>query len=159
MKSIQVDEVKNFTARLFLKDDFNDFLLNEAVIRTYNTFTIDGHIQKDFYSAEEYEVLKEKELSSWSNMRDICFSLIKGNKTPLSFKIVFQLSSEKIKELLKENGNENQYDSIEGLYLNIKYENRSIQCISGTSLRSFTMDKSVENMWDNYIDKFLLALI
>ena len=37
---------------------FDSFLLEEAVITTYNTFRIDGRINREFYSDEEWEIRK-----------------------------------------------------------------------------------------------------
>ena len=41
--------------KLLTGEDFDSFLLEEASIRTYNTFIIDGHQNRDFYSTEEWE--------------------------------------------------------------------------------------------------------
>lgn len=159
MKSIHIDDKKSFTTKLFVKDDFDSFLLNEAIITTFNTYTIDGHIQQKFYSQEEYELLEKPEFTKWSDIKKLCFDIIKGNKTPLKFKIVFQLSKKDIIELLNDTETTISQEDILGMFINIKFENGSIDCVTGTSLRIFSMDKSLEEAFDKKIEKFLLALI
>ena len=46
---------------------------------------------------------------------------------------------------------------IKGLYLNIRYEDGALYCVTGTSLAFFTMDKTLENEWDSAVRKFMLA--
>ena len=60
--------------------------------------------------------------------------------------------------LLKESGAPLNIADVEGLYLTIKYENNLLDCISATSLYTFTMDKTLENYFDKSIEKHLLAL-
>ena len=56
MTALKVTNVKQFMARLLTGEDFDCFLLEEASVSTYNTFLIDGHQNKAFYTAEEWEV-------------------------------------------------------------------------------------------------------
>lgn len=46
-------------------------------------------------------------------------------------------------------------DQIQGLYLNIRYEDGALYCVTGTSLNFFTMDKTLENEWDKSVAKFM----
>ena len=52
MKALKITETKNFMGILLKSDCFEDFLLAEASITTYNTFTIDGHIVPAFYKGD-----------------------------------------------------------------------------------------------------------
>ncbi len=158
MNSVHVDDLKVFTGKLFIKEDFDDMLLNEASITTFNTYTIDGHITKDFYTEEEYEQIGRPLLSKWKDMKHFCFDFIKGTKAPLKFKIVLELGSEGVKRIIDENAVSIKVEDVQGLYINIKYENGSLDCISGTSLKAFSMDKSLEGAWDKEVEKFVLRL-
>lgn len=146
-------------SKLLISDVFNKFLLSEATITTSNTYTIDGHLNKEFYTAEELEAnnLTEQTISSWETLKPFCFEVIKGKKTPLNFKIVFLLSSANVARLLEQSGISLTANDINGLFLNIKYSNNVLQCITGTSLKLFTLDKSLENEWDSMIQKFFKA--
>ena len=39
-------------------------------------------------------------------------------------------------------------DQIAGLYMNVRYENNALHCITGTSLHVFTLDKQIDYEWD-----------
>ncbi len=159
MNSIHIDDLKVFTGKLFIKEDFDELFLNEASITTFNTYTIDGHITKDFYTNEEFEEMGKPALSKWKDMKHFCFSFIKGTKIPLKFKIVLELGSDGVKSVIEESGVPFKAEDVQGLYINIKYENGNLDCISGTSLKIFSMDKSLENAWDKEAEKFILSLI
>ncbi|OYO87273.1 hypothetical protein CG709_14250, partial [Lachnotalea glycerini] len=106
MISLQIIDVKDFMSKLLISDTFHKFLLSEAIITTYNSFTIDGHINKDFYTAQELEEnnISQQSMSYWEALKPFCFELIKGKKTPLSFKIVFVLSQQNVSRLLDQSG-------------------------------------------------------
>lgn len=159
MVNIHIEDKKTFTSNLFIKDAFDDYLLVEAAITTFNTYTIDGRIQKKFYTDEEYGLLGSPLLSGWGDMKKICFEMIKGNKTPLKFKIVLKLSEEKTRDIVSKAGGSLTENDIQGLLLNIRYENDSMDCITAATLKIFSMDKSVEEEFDRYMNKMLLNII
>ena len=53
MIALQITSMKNFMNHLLVADTFDPFLLEEATVSTALTVTIDGHINKDFYPADE----------------------------------------------------------------------------------------------------------
>lgn len=148
MIALKLKNTKNFMTRLLLSDTFDNFLFIEGEIVTFNTFTIDGYIQKGFYeeSMDGY--------SSWKQLRELCFSIIKGKRTPLSFRFVFSLSPENIARLIEQKGLDFQAADVQGLYLNIRFDGARLQCITGTSLNTFSMDKSLEREWDAMVPRF-----
>lgn len=156
MISLKILDLKDFMSKLLISDIFNKFLLSEATITTGNTFTIDGHLNKDFYTSDELEEynLIDQNISTWETLKPFCFEIIKGKKTPLNFKIVFLLSSSNVSKLLEQSGISLTLGDINGLFLNIKYSNNVLHCITGTSLKLFTLDKMLENEWDLMIQKF-----
>lgn len=159
MISLKILDLKDFMSKLLISDVFNNFLLSEATITTGNTFTIDGHLNRDFYTSEELEEhnLTEQTISTWETLKPFCFELIKGKKTPLNFKMVFLLSSLNVTKLLEQCKISLTPNDINGLFLNIKYNNNTLHCVTGTSLKVFTLDKSLENEWDFMIQKFFKA--
>lgn len=150
-----ITDVKAFTSALFIGDTFDNFLVSEVNITTYNTFNIDGHIKKDFYTSEEYEELGTPTLSKWCSLKPLCFDIIKGKKLPLSFKIIFCLSKKAIISFLNENELDYAIENINGLFINIKFENNELSYVTGTSLNIFTLDKSLEHAFDSHIRKFI----
>lgn len=156
MVAFRIEDIKRLTQKLFLGTDFDDFLLKEANIVTFNSFTIDGRIRQGFYSGDELEMMQIADFSAWKMIRPICFSLIKGKKLPGSFHINLQASPGQVRAFLQDGqGLAVGEEQIKGLYLHIRYEEGRLYCVTGTSLAFFTLDKTVETEWDAYAGRFL----
>lgn len=155
MIALKMEDIKTFTSGLFVGTTFDKFLLREAVITTFNTFTIDGHIKTGYYSGEELKLNQIQGLSSWSVIKPICFSLIKGKRLPGSFQITLQLAPDGVERLLQAHNFNVTVDQVAGFYLNIRYENSVLNCITGTSLKVFVMDKMIDTQWDETVRAFL----
>lgn len=154
MIALKIEDLKSFTKELFVGELFDGFLIREATIVTYNSFTIDGHIREGYFSDEELEEKQIEELSSWNMIKPICFSLIKGKKLPGSFQIIMQLSPGKVDAFLKSQAIPMTGDQIQGLCMNIRYEDGRLSCVTATSLSLFTMDKTLEREWDEFVRRF-----
>ena len=150
MIAFSLTNIKEFMSQLLLSETFDSFAFVEGEIVTFNTFRIDGFLQKEFFDTEE----PLPEYSLWKNVRDYCFSLIRGKRTPLSFRFVFSLSRKNIEKLTAQNVPSLDPDAIQGLYLNIHYDGARLTCVTGTSFKTFTMDKSLERTWDEMAEKF-----
>lgn len=159
MKAFQICEVKDFMSKMLIKNTFDRFWLFELSLTTNVTYTIDGMLHPGFYDAGEAELLKAHDQThiTWDEIRPFCFSLIKGKKPPLHFKIIFQYARPDVEQLLAQNGLTIQADDIFGLYLNCQFNGDDLTCVTGTSLRFFTMDKSLDHAWDDKVTRFLQA--
>lgn len=154
MISLKILEIKPFMARLFTKNTFDYFNLKELNIQTFTNFHVSGQFNEEFFSKEELEERGELSLL-WSDIRPFAFSVIKGNKTPLSLKIVFQLPSKKTQELMEGLVGRFTLEELGGLYLNIRFEKGQLHIITGVAMRTFTMDKTLEQVWDRVIKNLL----
>lgn len=150
MISLNLTSQKAFISQLLLKDTFDSFQFIEGEIVTFNTFTIDGYVQQKFFDDDT----PQPEYSYWKNIRDFCFSVIKGKRTPLSFKFIFRLSPENTAKLIAQNELDFQPENVQGLYLNIRFDSNGMKCVTGTSLKIFSLDKSLEKVWDTAVQKF-----
>lgn len=155
MVALKIEDAKAFTNGLFVGNLFDAFLLREAEITTYNRFTIDGRISRGYYSEEERAEKGLEDYSFWSTIRPICFSLVKGKRLPESFRLVFQLDREKTAAFINSRVAGIQPEQVNGLYINVHFENKELKCVSGTSLKIFTLDKILENEWDEWVKRFL----
>ncbi len=155
MISLKSEDLKLATSRLFVKDTFDRWLLREAVIVTFNTFTIDGHIRQGYYSDEELEEKQIEALSTWKMIRPFCFELIKGKKLPESFRITLQLPPTGVTGFLARAGLDYDEEQISGLYLNFRYEKETLHIITGTSVKIFLPDRRLEQEWDEYVRQYL----
>lgn len=152
----KISNLRSFTKHLFLEEIFDSFLVSELTITTYNTFHIDGALKKEFFTDEEWQTFHSEPFSTWAQLRPICFSLIKGKKLPLSFKIVLRLSQSNMEKLFSETSIPAELD---GLFFNLLYKNEELTCISGTSYHQFTTNRNADTLWDQYLTKFLEELM
>lgn len=157
MLALNLIEVKECMGKLLLHDTFDSFSFIEGDITTFITFHINGFIKKDFYDTVEQNNLTElgKTHASWGETRDYCFQLIKGNKVPLEFKFVLNFSSDNTKLLLQTHLPSLDPEEVTGLYLRFHYEHDNLTCITGTSTKTFSMDKTLEHLWDETASKYL----
>ena len=157
MIALKIKNIKQFMGKLLASEAFDVFMLEEASISTYNTFIIDGHQNRDFYSTEEWEdsELRPYDFSTWKQVRPICYSLIKGTKTPCAFKFILHLIPEQVHNILEKGDTDVTFDQLKALVLTIKYDGTSLTLITGTAFHSFVMDKSVDGLWDDAVRKFL----
>ena len=160
MVSLQIEEIKEFTRQLFIGTTFDHFLLREAQIVTFNSFQIDGRIRPDYYSAEEI-----------ARIRDAC-----KNPRERAIVEVFRSTGARVGEIAEitldqldlETGDIKAQEAflrdrqtgfasseVNGLYLNIRYEDKRLSCVTGTSVSRFTLDKTLEHEWDGAVKEFL----
>jgi hypothetical protein len=157
MIALRLTDLKGFMNELLRTDTFDHFLLQEAVIVSAATYVIDGHITKDFYSAQELEELGLSGYSvlPFSFLRGSCFDLIKGKKTPASFRFVFELSPENLRRTLESVHSSYTVSDLSGVFINLKFQNQMLTLTTGISYRIFSADKSLDAEWDTLVKKFL----
>lgn len=157
MIALKITNVRHFMSKLLGSGAFDSFLLEEASISTYNTFLIDGHQNRDFYTTEEWEdkEIRPYDFSAWKQMRPICYSLIKGTKTPLSFKFIFHLMPDYVASVLKKGDTAAAAGQLKALVLTIKYDGTTLTLITATAFHTFVMNKTIDELWDSAIRQFL----
>jgi hypothetical protein len=155
MISLKIAEVKIFMARLFTNTVFDPYILREMEIQTFTTFRVTGQFNEAFFTDEELEERGENRIVTWGELRSIAFSMIKGNKTPLVLKIVFQLPRDRCEELVGRSGGRLRTDEVGGLYLNLRFEKGDLHVITGTAIKTFTLDKTLEQEWDREVKNIL----
>lgn len=156
MIALRISSMKQFMHHLLVADSFDPFLLEEAVISTANTFTIDGHINRDFYCGSGEEPAPElPEFRPWNEIKGLCFDLIKGRHTPLFFRFVLHLMPEKAAELLEKEGCGIDSDQIKALVLTVRYDGSKAVLTTGTSFHSFVLSKEPDAIWDRALAKYL----
>lgn len=157
MIALQIKNIKSFMSRLLSSESFDCFLLSEASITTNNTFFIDGHQNKDFFSDEELEdtSIRPYDYSMWKDIRSLCFHLIKGRRTPVSFKFILHLIPSYVESILSDDSVTVPISQVKALVLTIKYDQTGLTLTTGTSLKTFLPDKSADIFWDKYMKQFL----
>lgn len=155
MVALKIEDLKGFTSKLFVGEIFDSWLLREAVVTTFNVFTIDGRIRRGYFTEQETAEGQIGSLSPWRLIRPVCFSLIKGKRLPESFRITLQLSADRVEDFLQSVQPEFKAEQVGGLYLNIRYEEQVLHCVTGISLNVFTLDRRIEQGWDGEVKRFL----
>jgi hypothetical protein len=158
MIALHIKELKNFMDKLLRSDLFHHFLLEEAVICSGGTYTVDGHINRDFFTGDDETLMRLEGLDClpFSMLQPLCFSMIKGAKPPISFQFTFKLSPENQKNTLHALESVFTQSDINGLYLNFRFQSGQLLCTPAISYRSFSLDHSLDRQWDELTKKFLL---
>ena len=131
---------------LFQQDTFDSFLLKEASF------------------AGNYAVTLEQVASS-GNMLNVPYSRVRpllaafmqqtaeaDNISPKGY-IVLKASDTYLKSLMANPAFSADPDTIKGLILTFRLENGSFTVLTGISYQSFTLDKSIDALWDQAILK------
>lgn len=152
-------DTKLCMSKLLLTDTFDNHLFIEGDITTYNKFIIDGYLHKEFFEKEMETYPEDFRLHSyWKDLRDYCLQLIKGKRTPLSFRFIFSLARPAILTILEDEHLSFSPDDIQGLYLNFKYDGTDLNCTTGVSMKTFTLDKTIEQAWDRTANAYFIKL-
>ena len=88
-------------------------------------------------------------------MRPILFELIRGKKTPVSFRFTLHLMPQYVPGVLKPSETSVTPDQVRALVLTCRYENGKLTLLTGTSFHTFLPDKSADALWDRTVKAFL----
>lgn len=154
MTALTIEDGKLFVSKLLVQNTFDKFYAGESVIRTFSDFRLGGRLNKEYYSSDEAEAAGDREFCLWSEIKPIAYQIIKGHKLPVSFQFVLQLSDENTRWLLEKNKSSVRPEDVKGLYMNLRYEKNTFSCITGISFKTFILDKTVEQLWDETVRKF-----
>lgn len=155
MISAKILDIKTFMSELLVHDLFDKFLLSELEIITSNHYKISGKLYKEFFSSDELEIIKGREHSFWKDIKPTAFDIIKGNRMPLSMKIVLMIPQPSVARIVEKSNIGLNVSDINGLFLNVIFENGQLICTTGTSIGVFTLDKTLDRLWDEMAVNFL----
>lgn len=154
MTALTIEDGKLFVSKLLAQNVFDKFYVGESAISTFADFKLGGRLNKAYYSNDEVEALGGRELCLWSEIRPLAYDIIKGHKLPVSFQFVLQLSDENMRWLLEKNQLSVKAEAVQGLYMNLRYEKNTFSCVTGISFKTFILDKTVEQLWDETVKTF-----
>lgn len=157
MQTIEILDIKSFMQLLFQSSPFDRYEFVSAIIRTDMTYNLDGHMNMVFFTKEEASELhaENSPYLFWEHVKDKLFYLIKGNKTPSELKIVLKLPAEHTISFLNAANSTLNAADIDGMFLNILFQEERLTLVCGISYRIFTLDKSLENEFSDKIIGFL----
>lgn len=156
MRSFHILDVKKFMSLFLISPDFDFFLFQEFELETSHRITISGKRNENWYSKDELEILEEqgkKSFLSWEDIRETIWEEIRGKKTPEFMRGVFMLPHKDIGEIVQKAGREPE--DVHVLAWNLRYEKNELYLVTAVSMKIFTLDKSLEHTWDDYVADFL----
>jgi hypothetical protein len=156
MIALQITDVGIFMNSLLKGTMFDHFLLQETTISQAVSYTIDGSLNKNYFSDEELEDMELENMTylPFSHLRPICFELLKGKKKPGYFKFIFLLSPKNQESTIAKSGSSFHSQDVRGMYLNLTYKNNMLTCTTGISYNLFSMDKTLDREWDRLVQLF-----
>lgn len=150
MLSFQITAQKDFMNKLLCGNLFHEFNLKEASVRGAVTYYIDGHINQEYFDEE-----KKEEYISFNEIRNTVFQMIKGKRTPLSFRLILHLNQDCLSKIEAKEGICFNDFFIANLVLNIRFTEGNMQIVSAVDYSNFSIDKEFEKKWDYYVTKIL----
>lgn len=136
-------EVKKFMSLVIGGSAFDRFQLRSGEIVTRVKFTIDGRA-----SAEDGSEA-QRAYCLWGDVRQNVYDLIKGKRLPACIRLVFALDDEALPRL---------HPNARAAFLNMVFENGRITFTTGTAQNSFSLDKSLDEVWESSIKKLFVQL-
>jgi len=137
-------ELNVFMARLFRENVFDTFEVRGLEVGTFTSFQVNGALDREFDDMPEDGAA----YCTWERLKPFAVSFIKGKKRPKVIKITLAYPPQ---------GAASLHPNAAALFLNINYENNEAQLSTGVSQRNFSLDKSVDGAWDDYIDAFFAS--
>ena len=154
MQAAEILDVKQFMQLLLQSNIFDFYEMVSATLRTDMDYSIDGRWNRSFFDDEEIDANKLNDYTylPWSLAKAKIFSLIKGKKTPTIMKIVFKMSRANLESLLHSSNSSQNINDIDGVYLNILFQEQKLNVTCSVSYKNFNLDKSLEqDIFNNYI--------
>ena len=161
MVAFTIHSIGSFMSKLLSTDCFDSFLLEEAIIRMAVTYTIDGHLNRNFYESDVWDDPMQRPfiMQPWSDARGICREMIRGKKAPSSLRITLQLKPDAMEKTLSGDKDilPGTAEAVGALAVNIRLDDTGLHLVTGVSWKSFSMDKAPERIWDRTMERFLMA--
>lgn len=137
MIALQIENVKDFMARLFQGDMFDKFHVNRVEVTTFITLTADGKKNAAWFDSDEED--DGDRLVVWRQLKPVIFSFIRGNKTPNRLQIDFS-------HYMK--------DGDMGS-LRIQYSENGLFVYTGYMQKEFVADRGKQQEWDENCIAFI----
>ena len=141
----KVKNVKSFMSILFGSKVFDKILVSECEIHTITQITISGQRSKKWCKDMELDAntfIGDVSYCRWEEIKEIVYGMIKGKKAPSYMKIIFatKIDSDKPSD---------------NAVFTVKYEEDSVNVITGYQSFEFSIDRTMEKRWDNMVREVL----
>lgn len=154
MIALQIQDKKKMLQVLLESTSFDTFLMQEVSVIRDSSLFLEGRIHPEYQAQQDPVQAEGTDFVPWHSVRMLLASYI-GKDFPLSFKFVLQAPAAYTQNLLKNAAFTGDPSTVKGLILTFRYEQEHLTCLTGISLTTFSMDKSIETLWDQGIKKAL----
>ena len=139
MIALTVDNIKDFMRLLFKSSIFDKYGVHQALCTTFTTFEITGDLNREFFDETD---APERKYCTWEEIRPFVYHVIKGSKLPKYMKVVLSAPTDMLESIS---------DNASALFINIIYDGGTLTLISGYAIKKFSMNKTHEFLWDEYV--------
>ncbi|MGN0368000.1 MAG: DUF5721 family protein [Wujia sp.] len=158
MQVYEIEDTKQFMQELLKQERYDSFYLYEARVKTKLDYYVSGKLNPQYLDTQdEADCAQEGQTHiEWKDIKSTVFSFMDEDRMPISFKIILMFHKENILRLLEMNHVAIAAADVRALFLNIVYEQGQLHVTTGTSLDIFTMDKTLEHLWDETVQKYYI---
>lgn len=143
MVALKIIETKPFMALLLKNTLFDKWETRGIDITTFTRFSIDCHLNKNYYDQDELEIMENPNYVKWGQIKEKVVAIIRGNKSPDDLKIVLARPVEELESF--------DPKIVSSLFINVHFSKGEVTVTTGTSMATFTLDKSIDYTWDNQV--------
>ena len=148
---IEASDVKSFMGTLLMSEQFDFLEVRGVDLTTFTHFNISGQKTQQIGSetdSDDEDKPEEKVKTiycNWAEIRPLVHGFIKGGAKPSYMKIIFSMESGEAQRL---------HDNAAAMYLNVTYNGEEVFFTSATAQRGFSLDKSLDHVWEDYLVEF-----
>ena len=146
---LKIFDIKSTMADLLLKEEFDQFYLEEAKVVTFAKLELSGIRNMNFYDSAEKETGLSERIC-WKEAKPVIYSYIKGKKTPSSFRITLRAPESIAAGILEKGGRQGMAEYL----LHFRFESEELSVVTGCSYHAFTMEKAEEFAWDQAVKEY-----
>ena len=154
MIALKIIDTQKMMQTLLSETTFDSFALQEASVTMDTTLFLDGRLNRAFFP-EKKQPPASQSFSLYQDNRPLLSSYMKGELSPLSFKIVLQAPHDYMQKLLQSPELTIDPSSVKALILTFRFEHDMLTCLTGIAFHTFVPDKSLDTLWDNAVRKSL----
>jgi len=137
-------DVKALMNRLLKEDAFDKFEVRGVEVCGFTKFSATGILDKSILPDKDAAEIT-RSYCLWGELRPYVFAWVKAGKTPKSMKIVFSLGDEAVAKA---------HENAAAMSLNMNFEEGAARFTTGTTQKTFSLDKAMDQIWDQKITNF-----
>jgi len=141
------NDIKILMNRLLKEDVFDKFEVRGVEVFGFTKFTASGVLDRTALPEDGAEKAGETARSYclWEELRPYVYAWVRGGRTPRSMKIVFSLGDDAVRKA---------HENAAAMFLNLNFEEGAARFTTAIAQKTFTMDKTVDQVWDQKIVNF-----